>query len=128
MSTGRAIAMQRWVTLCGASDSPIPIVQSESGWLDALNARDLAIDVLILRNDANTGQQSLVLETAISPEGPWTALEAFNTGGYQHDITYYSRAEGATDAFERFVRWRLDLDTGTPANWETTFRICVVAK
>jgi hypothetical protein len=128
MSAGKAIAMQRWITLCGAADSAVPIIQSESGWVDALNHKDLAIDVLILRNDAGTAQQLLILETAVSPEGPWTTLETFNSGGYQHDITYYSRNDGATNDFERFIRWRLDIDVATLANWETTFRICVVAK
>ena len=125
---GKAIAMQRWLTLCGAADSAVPVVQSQAGWLDGMNFKDAAIDVLILRNDAGTAQQILYLETAISPEGPWTVIATYNTGGYQHDITYFTTADGATNSFERFIRWRLDIDVATLAAWETCFRICAVVK
>ena len=125
---GRAIAMQPWLTLCGAADSAVPVIQSQSGWLDAMNFKDAAIDVLILRNDAGTAQQVLYLETAISPEGPWTVIATYNTGGYQHDLKYFTTTNGATNSFERFIRWRLDIDVATLADWETCFRICAVVK
>ena len=127
---GSAIPMQRWITLCGAANSAVPVIQSQSGWLDGMNFKDAAIDVLILRNNAGTAQQILYLETAIAPEGPWTVIATYNTGGYQHDIKYFTTTNGATNSFERFIRWRLDISASAPAlaAWETCFRICAVVK
>jgi hypothetical protein len=122
-------AMQRLLTLCGTIYSDVPIIQAQEGWLDGLDFKEAVLDVLILRHDDSApGLQVLYLETAISPEGPWTAIATYNTAGYQHHQEYFSTASGATDKFQRFIRWRLDISDTDLNDWYTCFRICAVLK
>jgi hypothetical protein len=130
MSKGTTIPMQPVLALSGDSYSDEPVVQSMKGWADGVDFKEAVLDVLLLRNygGASSGQQVLHLETAISPEGPWTTVVSFNTPGYQHSLTYCATKEGATNKFERFIRWRLDISDTNLVNWESCFRICVVFK
>lgn len=121
-------AMQRLLALCGTIYSSVPVVQAQEGWVDGLNFKEVAIDVLILRLNDAVGQPVLLLETAISPEGPWTAIATYNTAGYQHHQEYFTTARGATDKFQRFIRWRLDISDITMTGWEACFRICATMK
>lgn len=123
-----AKAMQRLLTLCGTIDSVVPIIQSPDGWIDGKDFKEVAMDVLLLRNNDTIGQQILYLETAIAPEGPWTVIATYNTPGYQHHQEYFTTTSGATDQFQRFIRWRLDISDNTLADWATCLRICAVVK
>jgi hypothetical protein len=127
---GMTMAMQRTLALTGDSYSTEPVVQPVKGWVDGRDYKEAVVDLLLLRNygGASAGQQVLYIETAVSPEGPWTTIASYNTATYQHDITYCATKEGATTKFERFIRWRLDISDPNLANWETCFRICVVLK
>ena len=123
----RAIPMQPFITLKGAADSSTPIIQAVEDWLDGGNFKEATLDVWILQNTADTSNANLVLETSISPSGPWTSLVTFGAGA-THVIKYYTSNEEGTDQFERFIRWKLDRSSGTLANWTTCFRICAVVK
>jgi hypothetical protein len=119
--------MQPFITLKGAADSTTPIIQPVEDWLDGGNFKEATLDVWVLQNTADTSNADLVLETAISPSGPWTALVTFGTGA-THVVKYYTSNEEGTDQFERFIRWKLDRSSGTLVNWTTCFRICAVVK
>jgi hypothetical protein len=121
-------AMQRLLTICGTIFSDVSIVQSPEGWIDGQDYRDIAIDVLLLQHDDSGGQQVLYLETAVSPEGPWTAIATYNAPGYQHHQEYFTRMSGATDQFQRYIRWRLDISDSNLVDWATCMRICATMK
>jgi hypothetical protein len=121
-------AMQRLLTLVGTIFSSVSIVQPVEGWIDGKDFKEVALDVLILRHNDSGGQQVLYLETAISPEGPWTVIATYNTAGYQHHQEYFTTTSGATDQFQRFIRWRLDISDSNLLDWATCFRICAVVK
>jgi hypothetical protein len=121
-------AMQQLLSLSGTIYSDVPIVQGQLGWLDGLNFKEAALDVWILRLYADAGLPVLLLETAISPEGPWTVIATYNTPGYQHHQEYFTTTSGATDKFQRFIRWRLDISDDTMSSWDLCMRICALLK
>ncbi len=122
-----SVPMQPHVTIKGASNSTEPFVQSARLWLDAVEHKEVALDVLILQNTAQTGSLVLAIETAVSAEGPWTTVATFGAG-FCHTTKYFATREGATSQFKRLLRWKLDRSDGTLANRKTTFRICAVLK
>ena len=81
--------------------------------------------MLVLQNTSTAGNANIVLQTAVSAEGPWTDLATFGLG-YCRTIKYFTSNEPGTDQFERFIRWQIDRSAAT--NWETSFRICAVMK
>jgi len=119
--------MQPHVTIKGATTFSEPLVQSARLWLDAVEYKEVALDVLILQNTAGTGTLVLGIETAVSAEGPWTTIATFGAG-YCHATKYFATREGATAQFKRLLRWKLDRSDATLADWRTTFRICAVLK
>ena len=122
---GKAIPMQPWITLKGAGSSSTAVVQPASQWLNGENFQQAAIDMLVLQNTSTAGNANIVLQTAVSAEGPWTDLATFGLG-YCRTIKYFTSNEPGTDQFERFIRWQIDRSAAT--NWETSFRICAVMK
>jgi hypothetical protein len=119
--------MQPHVTVKGAGNSLDPLIQSARLWLDAIDYKEIALDVLILENTAQAGNLVLALETAVSAEGPWTTIATFGAG-LCHTTKYFATREGATAQFKRLVRWKLDRSDTNLVTWRTTFRICAVLK
>jgi hypothetical protein len=64
----------------------------------------------------------------MGPEGPWTVIATYNTPGYQHHQEYFTTTSGATDKFQRFIRWRLDISDDTMSSWDLCMRICALLK
>lgn len=123
----RPIPMQPVITLMGDSTSASDIIQPVVGWLDAAQYKEATIDMLMLQNTASCGNATVILETSIATEGPWTSIASFGAG-YCKTIKYFTSNEGGTDQFERFIRWRIDRTHAALSNWETCFRICAVVK
>ena len=124
---GKTIPTQRLITVKGAGNSTTPIVQAAGMWIDGRDFKDVAIDVLVLQNTAAVSNASLVLETAMSSEGPWTAIATFGAG-YCKTIKYFTSREGGTDKFERFIRYKIDRSGGTLSDWTLCFKLCATLK
>ena len=112
--------MQPWVGIRGTFATAgtwgnTPVIQSEELWLQTDDARELVLEAEILHVTAAT----LVVETAMGREGPWTEVGSY-TAGYTHQTIRLSKEWDATDSLRRFVRWHLDSAAG---NWVACFRL-----
>lgn len=131
----RTIAMQPIITLRGnipTPDETLDIPQPAPGWVDALNFKDSVYNVKILElAKSASGTVKLVLETAASPAGPWTALKEYDSTVTKPHYDSFAATTGGTSTaqLERYVRWRIDTnDLAAAESWTACFQICVTVK
>ena len=116
-SASQRLRFQPWLTLAapGGTDD---IIQPCRHWLDGLNQSTyhFKVDLIYLTN------ATLVIESAQSPEGPWSQSQAFTS---VTTATIVLSSEGGGIPFSRFLRWRVDGDAVSA--WEICFQILVTS-
>lgn len=127
---GKTIPMQPWVTIRGVSATKFNIVQPAPGWVDGQSAEEVCLAIELAANTVSAGATycALVIQTASSPEGPWTSLLTLTDAGYTRLTKYFSAKSTATDRFQRFVRWQLTPPSDLSGNWTMTYRICATVR
>ena len=108
--------LQDWLTLSGP-DTSDTVTQDYDLWTDT-EGYDASKLHTILTQGTNV---SLAIETAVSPEGPWTSLYTITTASDTYD-----EVECDTNAqyrLDRYLRWTL---TSSGASWKACFMIAGV--
>jgi len=114
MADRQTYELAPWTTVKGTEASTAVIIQRKDTWVDAAQYLNAVVGLRVLTHTNCT----LSLETAVSPEGPWTSIADF-TGATQ-TTKYFTSREDGTNKFQRFLRWKLDRSV---ADWQTSFRI-----
>lgn len=91
--------------------------QSETHWLDTSSIENLVIESQVLMMSGVT----LVIEAAMSKEGPWSTVAAIDSA-YALTTHMLSKEPGTDFPMRRYLRWHLEGD-GATTNWQANFRI-----
>ena len=112
--------VQPWVSLRGGftpTGGSSDVVMAEDKWLDTSHGKYLVLEAQVL----NITGATLVLESAMGAEGPWTSFGTFGSAtGYSFQTYALSKEQAATVRLRNLVRWRLE---GTTNTWQTCFRL-----
>jgi hypothetical protein len=110
--------VQPWTTVVGgiACTGDNIVVPGEDRWVDTEGLEQLVIKVQTIECLSAT----LVVEKAMSPEGPWTSVLNVGTTGVASAILSTEYGAGATYMMERYVRWHVESNM---SSWKTCFRI-----
>ena len=108
------------MTFKGAQTSNDDLVQPDSEWIDTEGSQHAAISSEVLACSGCT----LVAETSVMRDGPWTALVSHTQTA--EAVTVADTLGSASSKLYRYLRWRIER-TST-ANWETCFRFTVTLK
>ena len=115
--------MQPWFAVRGGISIGAPeeqqdaFYQSETNWLDTSSIQNLVIESQVLMMSGVT----LVIESAMSKEGPWSSIAAIGSA-YALTTHMVSKEPGTDFPMRRYVRWHLEGD-GATTNWQACFRI-----
>ncbi len=112
--------LQPWTTMIGSGYTPQNediIIANDENWLDTEGLEKLYLKIQALRCCGAT----LVLEQAMSPEGPWTTIKAIpSTTNYTVTTANLAIDGTSPDNLERYIRWHVQSALST---WDTCFRI-----
>jgi hypothetical protein len=120
--------LQDWTTITSGSTAPI-VVQSEVGWLDLIDYRDIVF-WLEVKARILGGATAIVMAYQTSPskdENLFSSMLAFPTSvGATPDVRPIIESLNPTVPLCRWLRWQLQA-TGPTSDWSATFRIhCAV--
>jgi len=109
--------VQPWTTLVGGetvsgSNAVVPL---EAYWIDTEGQDQLTLEAEILECLSAT----LNLQSAMSPEGPWTLIKGFSTCPTVSRLTMET-GESAAYQMARYIRWNVE---SASASWRICFRI-----
>ena len=127
---GKTYPMQKWVTIRGLSATKFNIVQPAETWVDGDDADEVCLAIAMPSNTVSAGATycALVIQTASSPEGPWTGLLTIADANFTQTTRYYTSSEGGTNRFQRFLRWQITPPSDLSGNWAMTFKICATVR
>ena len=108
------------MTFKGAQTSNDDLVQPDSEWIDTNGFDHAVISSEVLACSACT----LVAETSVMRDGPWTALVTHTQT--EETVTIADTLGSASNKLQRYLRWRIERTSAV--NWETCFRFTVTLK
>ena len=120
---GRVIEFQEMITIFGAEGAR----QLNDKWLDLKDADEAMVSVQVLQRYP-AASLSLILETALVPEGPWVEVETLSgTPAATVTEVYLTSKSSGTDRFQRYLRWRLD-GQGGDQTWVACFKMGAIVR
>ena len=127
---GRTFPTQPWTTIRGVSATKFNIVQPAQMWVDGDTADEVCLEIAMPCNTVSAGATycALVIQTASSPEGPWTGLLTIADANFTQTTRYFTSHESGTNRFQRFLRWQIAPPSDLSGNWTMTFRICATMR
>jgi hypothetical protein len=112
---GEVITWQPIGTFFGATGSP-QMVQPAGQWLHGLNFASYLLKAELMHLTGCT----LVIESALTVEGPWTTVATLAAAGSTEAIL---SSEGGPTVFSNHVRWRVEPGAGA---WSLCFKLVAV--
>ena len=114
--TGRG-EIQPWVTVRGAytASGDDIVVPAQRFWIDTQKLDFLRVEAEMLEASSAT----LVIESAMSWDGPWTGLLTVTTA-YTVQSVALSAESGAANPLQRYVRWHVE---SAVQPWVACFRV-----
>jgi len=103
---GTTFPMQPWTTRRGVAATTFNMVQPRDLWVDGKDAEEVCLGLEMPCNTVSAGSTycSLVFETAMAEEGPWTTLLTVADANFTRTTRYFTAREGGTNKFQRFIR------------------------
>jgi hypothetical protein len=113
--------IQPWTTVVGAfaATGDDIVIASEDNWIPTRGMEQLYIKAEMLECCPVTYSVDLIIEKAMSREGPWTTVLTVNTA-YSVQNVSLSSEDSASNKLENYVRWHIYSQDTT---WKTCFRI-----
>ena len=112
--------IQPWISMRAGFTATLgsaEVIQGEDKWLDTTHAHYLILEAQVL----NITGATLILESAMGAEGPWTSFGTFaSASGYSFATFALSKEQGATVRLRNLVRWHIE---GVTNAWQACFRL-----
>ena len=129
-----SVQIQDWLTLTGvaAATSSVKLLPHRDLWLWIGDAPGAVVMTEIVDLSGGTTKPALVIETAVSEDGPWTAVATYNTVGATVNPLYLKRnpADSGSQHMAGFLRWAViegaDTTDPDPVAWVLCFRITAI--